>query len=118
MGEEVLPVVLEGVIAWLDLVDDPLVVCRSLGDDECREPYLVVEVGRGQVLRVGEWFAAAHIPGLEPPLRVAQVLNEVVGLRDHIVPTFQGYRGVYGTLLHQLAGVVFSYSPLEDDVIS
>jgi hypothetical protein len=85
------------VIAWLDLVDDRLIVCRSLGDDEYREEYLVVEERRGQVLRLGEWINAAHIPGLEPPLRVSQVLNEVEGIIDRVVPTFQGYRGVYGT---------------------
>jgi hypothetical protein len=34
------------------------------------------------------------------------------------VPKLQGYRGVYGTLYNQFAGVVFSYSPLEEDVIS
>ena len=43
---------------------------------------------------------------------------EIQPLHGYPVPTLQGYRGVYGTLYNQFAGVVFSYSPLEDDVVS
>jgi hypothetical protein len=54
---------------------------------------------------------------------VRNVLSDAVVLLHTLhspspVPTLRGYRGVYGTLYNQFAGVVFSYSHLEDDVVS
>ena len=64
--------------------------------------------------------------GLQRPLismMVRNVLSDAVELLHTLYTpspalTLKGYRGVYGTLYNQFAGVVFSYSPLEDDVIS